>query len=541
MADMQAAIRILTDNNAFASGGPLPNAAMGALFQAWPEAYPQSGCALDGKFYCMARTDNGKRLAIIAPGGNTCALSGGTGFEPETAETVTVDGTDHLVAWCALSHENADALRAAFPFTKPRPCGAAVSFGMGDRLGLATPGHLQAAARFRVFPVLAQQSIREMQRTGRSPADVLDAAAWAVFQEGWRTGYGSDADHLKTEDDVRATAAAGFTMFTVDPSDHIVDAADTMDISSLSHELLAFFAEGSEENAEVRDQFIASYASKEFNLEDPDTGFRHTFLLQGIPFLRIAVKYLPAVRHAISLYRLLQELKGNEPFDFEMSIDETATPTTPEAHLFVITELTRAGVRVQSLAPRFIGEFQKGIDYIGDTAAFREACRLHALIARAMGGYKLSIHSGSDKFSIFPIVGELTRGLFHEKTAGTSYLEAVRVIARANPALYREMHAFALERFETDRASYHVTTNLANIPPLDSLADADLPALMDAVDPRQLMHITYGSILTHRDGSGKFAFHDRFIKTLEDNEEDHYRTVAAHFVKHCEALGLERA
>jgi hypothetical protein len=540
MADMQAVIKALNDKEIFNADGPLENAAMGALFQAWPGVYARSACVRDGKFFCIARRDDIKQLVIIAPQGNTCALSGSTGFEPDTAETVTVDGVEYLVAHCALSHENADALRAAFPFTKPRPCGAETSFGMGDRLGLATPGHLRAAAQFQVFPVLAQQSIREMERTGRTPENVLDDAAWAVFQEGWRRGYGSDADHLKTEADVRATAAAGFTMFTIDPSDHIVNAADTMDVSTLSFELLASFAEGDEENGEIRDQFITSYASKEFNLEDPDTGFKHAFLLQGIPFLRMAVKYLPAVRHAVKLYNLLKDLKGDEPFDYEMSIDETATPTTPEAHLFVITELVKAGVRVQSLAPRFIGEFQKGIDYIGDIEKFREACRMHALIARAMGGYKLSIHSGSDKFSIFPIVGELTRGLFHEKTAGTSYLEAVRVIARRDPSLYREMHAFALERFETDRASYHVTTDLGKIPRLDTLTDAELPALMDAIDPRQLMHITYGSILTKKDEAGGFVFYDRFIKVLRDHEEEHCDTVAAHFVKHCESLGLDR-
>ena len=539
MTPMRKAIEALRDNNVFAQDGPVAPEAAEALHRVWPAAYPASASMLGGRFFCLARVGHAKQLVIVSPHDNTCALSA-TGFEPDTAETVDTAGGEYLVAHCALTHENADALRAAFPFTKPRACGKATSFGMGDRLGLATPGHLRAAAQFRVFPVLAQQSIREMERTGRSPHQVLDDAAWAVFQEGYRSGYGSDADHLKTEAGVRATAEAGFTMFTIDPSDHIVDSADTMDTSSLMHELLAYFAEGDEENGAVRDAFITSYASKEFNLRDPDTGFSHSFILQGIPLVRIAVKYLPAVRHAVRLYYLLKELKGDEPFDFEMSIDETATPTTPEAHLFVITELIRAGVKVQSLAPRFIGEFQKGIDYIGDIEKFRYACKLHALIARAMGGYKLSIHSGSDKFSIFPIVGELTRGLFHEKTAGTSYLEAVRVIARRDPDLYRAIHAFALGRFETDRASYHVTTDLANIPPLDSLSDTNLPGLMDRIDPRQLIHITYGSVLTHKDEQGAFLFHDRFIKTLQSHEEEHYDTVAAHFMKHCESLGLAR-
>ena len=538
MTDKSKIIEVLERDNAFAAEGPLAANTAEALHTVWPAAYPLSACALGGRVFVLVRKGAQRMLAIITPQGNTCEMSK-TGFEPEQAESVTVGEKEYLVAMCPCSAENTDALRAAFPFTRQRPGGLESSFGFGDRLGIATPGHIRAASQFHVFPVFAQQSIREMERTGRSPRQVLGDAAWCVFQEGFRTGYGADADHLKTEDDVRATAEAGFTMFTIDPSEHLVNSGG-MDTSTVTDELMLLFAEGDQPNDDVRNAFISEYANKTFDLEDPDTGFRHTFAIQSLNLVRTAVMYLPAVRHTVKLYNLLRELKGGEDFDFEVSIDETDLPTTPEGHLFVINELNKAGVRVTSLAPRFVGEFQKGIDYIGDVDELRESMKLHALIARAMGPYKLSIHSGSDKFSVFPIVGELTRGLLHEKTAGTSYLEAVRVISRRDPALYRDIHKFALDRFETDRASYHVTTDLSAIPALDTLSDDQLPSLMDEINPRQLIHITYGSVLTAKDEQGNFIFYDRFMDALRQHEEEHYDTVAAHFVKHCESLQLKR-
>ena len=153
-----------------------------------------------------------------------------------------------------------------------------------------------------------------------------------------------------------------------------------------------------------------------------------------------------------------------------MSVDETATPTSVAEHVFVASELKRLGVKWVSLAPRFVGEFEKGVDYIGDLDAFRRSFAQHVAVAQHFGPYKISIHSGSDKFSIYPIAAELTGGLVHLKTAGTSYLEALRAIAKIDPALFREIMAFAIERYPEDRASYHVSADLAKVPAPESLA-----------------------------------------------------------------------
>ncbi len=123
---------------------------------------------------------------------------------------------------CPLSAANAAALRDRLPWLRPQTLGLARVAGCGDRLGLATPGHVQAFRETSgIVPIFAQQSIRENSRTGRSPGEVLDDAMWGVFQEGWREPWGADADHLKTGDDLDSCVAAGYTFFTFDPGDHV--------------------------------------------------------------------------------------------------------------------------------------------------------------------------------------------------------------------------------------------------------------------------------------------------------------------------------
>jgi hypothetical protein len=213
-------------------------------------------------------------------------------------------------------------------------------------------------------------------------------------------------------------------------------------------------------------------------------------------------------------------------------VDETATPTTVAEHYLVAAELKRLGVRWVSLAPRFIGEFEKGIDYKGDLRAFRDSFARHAAIARTLGPYKLSLHSGSDKFSVYPIAAELTGGLVHLKTAGTSYLEALRVVARTDPGLFRRILDFAFARFDNDKASYHISARLEVIPRPASLADAELESVLDGNDGRQLLHVTFGSVLTGRAPDGTCLFRDAVRACLIDNEDEHYSVLRGHLGRH---------
>ena len=143
-------------------------------------------------------------------------------------------GEQQGAAWlCPLDAANAAALRRELPWTSPQPVGLRKSVGCGDRLGLATPGHIRAVRKSDMVGVFAQQSIREMERCGRSAQDVIDDATWGVLQMDYREGYGSDADHLKHISDIDDCIDAGFTGFTLDPNEHVDNAAHSDDAATL--------------------------------------------------------------------------------------------------------------------------------------------------------------------------------------------------------------------------------------------------------------------------------------------------------------------
>jgi hypothetical protein len=414
-----------------------------------------------------------------------------------------------------LTHANAEVLRKHFPFTAPvRGLKRDRSFGVGDRLGIATPGHIQVFETCDVFPVFAQQSIRELNLTGRTYEDVLDAVSFAVFQEGFTKGFGADGDHLKTVQDVEYALSLGFSMITLDCSDYIkAEEAAPLPVSP---------------------RYRDKYLNKAFILGEGITlSFTEQELQQSIGV------YADAIGFARDMYTRFFKDHRYEA-DFEISIDETSTPTTPLQHFFVAQELIDAGVSFATLAPRFCGEFQKGIDYRGDVAQFEAEIKIHGVIARHFG-YKLSIHSGSDKFSLFPSIGRETQGIFHVKTAGTNWLEAMRVVALADPLLYREVHGYARSVFEEAAAYYHVTPDLTRIPPVDSLTDEEVPRLLDHPDARQLIHITYGLILNKKNPDGSYTFKDRLYRLWRRHEGLYAKRLEAHIGKHVTLLGVQRS
>lgn len=151
---------------------------------------------------------------------------------------------------------------------------------------------------------------------------------------------------------------------------------------------------------------------------------------------------------------------------------------------------------------------------------------------RALGPYKLSLHSGSDKFRIYEAAVRQTRGVVHLKTAGTSYLEALRTLAVLEPDLSRSIYAFAREHYETDRASYHVSARLERAPALATLADADLPQLLEQFDSREILHVTFGSVLTARTPAGDWLFYGRLIEVLKADPEKYAAHLQSHFLRH---------
>jgi len=169
-----------------------------------------------------------------------------------------------------------------------------------------------------------------------------------------------------------------------------------------------------------------------------------------------------------------------------------------------------------------VGGFEKGVEYIGDLDALKRDFQIHAEIARKLGGYKLSLHSGSDKYSTYPLFAEATRGVCHLKTAGTSWAEALRVIARHDPALFRDVLALSLTEFETNRQSYHLSCDPSKID--SQVPDDQLDNLLTLTDSRQVLHVGYGPALAQ--------FHDRLYECWHAHEDELTAIIADHFAKH---------
>jgi len=483
------------------------------------QVYPKSIFRHDGAFLFMAKRGLEKYLFVVSFGDDPILqkfdgdILSDTGFDPGT-----------FIKQCALIHSNAMMIRELFPFTKPILIGVHNAIGLGDRLGIANPAHLRAVSGTGMKAVLAQQSIRELERTQRRPEEVVDAASWAAYQEGYQAGFGADADHLKTTADIDLMVAAGFTMFTIDPGVHVVNAADSLPpdalidkSKSLSWSLLG----------DTFDNFMSRYENRSFTISEDLT------IRPGREqVLRALVKYGQVIAHTVKLYLYFQEKYRDYPSEFELSIDETESVTSPFEHFLVANELKRLGVTLVSLAPRFIGDFEKGIDYRGDLDQFRVEYIKHVKIAEMIGPYKISIHSGSDKFGVYQVIGSLAHGHVHVKTAGTSYLEALRTIAVNQAGLFREILDFAREQYQTEKASYHVSAKIENVPVSAQCTDGQLVEILNQDDGRQVLHVTYGKVLTAKNAAGDYIFRDRILKCLNAHEQRHYAFLQRHFDRH---------
>lgn len=478
------------------------------------EVYEESVVGVDGVVYFLGKRDGERFLGVVAQHPESLEPLEGS------VEEIATDGARLVLKVGSAKRGNAEAMRRRLPFLNPRPLGLAKSAGLGDRLGLATPGHidaLRAEAAAKMTPILAQQSMRENARTGRHPTDVIDDAMWGVLQKGWNEPWGADADHLKTFDDVDLCTSVGYTFYTIDPGEHVDDRAAGLSGSGLE---VAFEALPWAVLESFPQDLLNRLGDAKLDLGDGDV------YLPKEEVVKAAVKYGRAVAHTVQMSRRIAERLGTTAFDLEVSVDETEQVTSLVEHIYIAAELKRLGVGWVSMAPRYVGRFEKGVDYIGDLEQFKEEFTQHVRVARAFGPYKLSLHSGSDKFSIYPIVAEVAGDLVHLKTAGTSYLEALRAISRANPELFKEILTFALERYETDRATYYVSGEASKVQQALAGAADDLSAFLDDFDARQVLHVTFGSVL------GNQSLRQPFFETLKANEELHAQVLSQHFQRH---------
>jgi hypothetical protein len=472
--------------------------------------YKKSLYLRDKVLYFIARLNNEKSLFLVSK----------QKFSSQFKENIQKIEKFHIQK-VEFNYENSLILKKLFPFTSPISLrNKKTTFGCGDRLGLATPGHIRAAEKFDIYPVLAQQSIRELNLTNRTYNQVTSDVVFLVFQEGFERGYGADGDHLKTFKDIDIALKAEMPMITLDLTEFININVANWNETKIEKEF---------EKIEMheKNRIINTYADKVIQAGD------NKITISSLDAKRCTLLYIKALNFAQKVDKHLKHHR-KENYDLEISIDETTTPTLPSHHLFIIIELIHRKITVNSLAPRFIGDFQKAIDYIGNIAEFEKYFKFHCDIAKNYGNYKISIHSGSDKFSVFPIIGKYSKNHFHLKTAGTSWLQALKCIAKCNPKLFRRIYKKAFEYYNDALKFYHITADISNIRNIDEVEDHNLISYFENDDSRQLFHITYGGLLNDPE------IKEDFFNTLNKYEDLHYELVCDHISKHMESLGLKR-
>jgi len=312
------------------------------------------------------------------------------------------------------------------------------TIGVGDRFAHQAKAQLQACVQLAndgidVVPVW-NKSNREHSFIGSEPQSVFDAAKVAVEELGWDKGWHVDADHINMDTVDKYLGCSDF--FTIDVADFIGQPAE-------GNAVPAF--------VERHPELIGSVSVE---------GIDQPFYISREYVEEVAEKYLFAVQAAAKIYRHIESSKGG--FIAEVSMDETDTPQTPPELLIILASLADEGVKLQTIAPKFTGRFNKGVDYVGDLAQFEKEFNDDlAVIAHAVAKYglpgslKLSVHSGSDKFSIYPIIAEAllrTGAGVHLKTAGTTWLEELIGLAEVGGeglALTKEIYAKALDNVES--------------------------------------------------------------------------------------------
>ena len=452
--------------------------------------------------------DDGSTLRVTAP--DAAQLSAFEGTVTAAGDRPQLEGP--------LSAANAAALREVFEVLRPRLIGeSTTSVGTGDRLGLATAGQARA---FReqgqgTVPVLAQQSIREMDRLSREARSVIDDATFGCVEEGWDGGYGADCDHIKTTEGIDRGLAAGFVTFTLDPGDAVVDV--TAGVTAEQLEAVPWEALG-DDLASVRARYVGTTL---------DLGERKIEITQD-DIDTAVVKYGAAVAETVRLYQHLISSARHE-VEVEIAVDETAWITTFVEHYVMARELERLGVEWFSFAPRYVDGFEKGLDFLGDEEELRENLSAHHAISELFGGYKISLHSGSDKFSIYPLAAEATEGLVHLKTSGTSYLCALEVIARHDAPLLARIWDISRAAYARSRASYQVSAHEDRTP--ESLDGVDTADLIAAPDSRQILHVGYGDSLGAADENGT-PISERLHAVLEAHHAEYTEVLAAHIGRH---------
>ena len=386
------------------------------------------------------------------------------------------------------------------------------TFGMGDRFLHQGKAQLQAVLNARtqgidLYPVW-NKSHREHTIVGTEPASLRAEADEAVKALGWDGSYYVDADHIRLE--TVENFLAGSNFFTLDVADYVGEAPEAGAVSEWVKTIEQYFGEL---KIDGLDEPLA------LSREDAEAA---------------AAKYLSAISKAGELFRHIESKKGDDEFVTEVSIDETDQPQGPADIFYLLSMMAWQKIPAQTVAPKFTGRFNKGVDYVGDLARFEQEFHADLCIisfaVKAFGlpaSLKVSVHSGSDKFSLYPIIKKLIKqhgaGL-HVKTAGTTWLEEVIGLARADGeglAIAKEIYAKSLEHYEELTAPYSTVIDIdtAKLPSAETVAGWSSAQFVAALEHdvsnseynlhlRQLIHV--GFKIAAKMG-------DRYYQALKDN------------------------
>ncbi|HKA06025.1 MAG TPA: tagaturonate epimerase family protein [Gemmataceae bacterium] len=412
---------------------------------------------------------------------------------------------------------------------------ARYSIGVGDRFAHQAKAQLRACVMAgergaEVIPVW-NKSNREHTIIGSEPTETRKAADVAVRELGWTRSYHLDADHIRLDTVDRYVAPCDF--FTIDVADSI----------------------GQPAAADAIKTFASRHSDLTGRVEIPGTG--EAFAITRDDVERIAGKYLRSAQDAGAIYRKIAAAKGAGNFITEVSMDETDAPQTPPELLLILAALADEGVPVQTIAPKFTGRFNKGVDYVGNLKQFEKEFRQDlAVIAFAVKKFalpanlKLSVHSGSDKFSIYgPMrraIAEFGAGL-HLKTAGTTWLEEVIGLAEANGeglALAKEIYAKALAKKDELCAPYATVIDIdsARLPSPETVQRWTVGQFVSALrhDPTNPAFNPHLRQLVHVGFKVAAQMGERYLRMLEACEHSISRNVTANlYERHLKPLFVQ--
>lgn len=404
------------------------------------------------------------------------------------------------------------------------------SFGFGDRIGRFTPPLLRAVMRLgladRMSVVPAQMSVRELERIqkGYRPdlcvEDILARAVFGALEVGWRGAIGFDADHIKSHDWLERYLRDGqATLVTLDLIEHV---RSKRAISEQNRQALL--------DAVPWRELQTSWADAKARYAD-----RHAAADEEA-LAAFYVQYGEAVRHAAEMICAgVAAARGQ--IQFEISTDELDEVTEPISVWLMLQELQRLlGDRhfatIVSVAPRFRGIAEKGVNWHGPLTEFKAHAQGLAQALADHPGIRISLHSGSDKFQVYSTLRAVFGHRLHIKTAGTWWLELVRCVANLEPELFRRMaeriqdQDFAL--WKRERASYHVSAEPGRAGSIGGIDPRYYMSLMDGLEWRQMFHVCYGPLLEE--------FRGEINAFLDRNEEWVYQFVEDHARKHLSLL-----